>query len=293
MEQSVENLKRIAVIGTGLLGASLGLALRGVGWAGRRVGVGRRAGTLDAAMRIGAFDESTTDIAAGVADADLVVIATPLGAFGHVLGVLADAADADTVITDVGSTKTQVCDVASKVLPTPARFVGGHPMAGSEQQGPEHAKAGLYDGALCILTPEGTDADDDAVQCVSGLWKAVGMTLTRKTPAEHDRLVATISHLPHAVASLLVKLADQQRAISVASTGFRDTTRIASGDPTVWRDIFVTNREALLETLDKFTENVAAFRGMIEAGDSDALTQLLDTQKRNRDKWLSDRGWDQ
>ena len=286
----MQTMRRIAIIGTGLLGASLGLALRRNGFVGVRVGIGRRLSTVEKARQLGAVDEVHTTIATGVEGADLVVLATPIGAFEPVLTQVAAAVSGRTVITDVGSTKQHVCDLACRLLAHPARFVGSHPMAGSEQQGPEHARADLYDAALCVLTPQGTNAAADAVAMVENLWRSVGMKLVHKSPAEHDQLVAAISHLPHVAAALLVQVADAQQAISLASTGFRDTTRVASGDPDLWHDILMTNRPAMLHALDALDGRMAELRQAIAAGDGEAIHRFLAEQKAHRDRWLRGRG---
>ena len=188
-------IDQLTVFGTGLLGTSLGLALKQAGFAGRRVGIGRRQATVEQARQRGAFDAVTTDPGEGVAGADLLVVAVPLGQFEAVLGQVACHASAGLIVTDVGSVKGEVVAAASRQLPRPERFVGAHPMAGSEQAGPEAAEAGLFEGKPCVLTPEaGTEAA--ALETVRRLWQMVGMRLIEMPAEEHDRKVATISHLP-------------------------------------------------------------------------------------------------
>lgn len=278
---------RIAIVGTGLLGASLGLGLRAAGFGGIILGVGRRWSTLDRARAVGSIDEGSTDPADAAARSDLVVLATPLGAFADLLSAVATRDHEGLVLTDVGSTKQRVCADARRLLPDPGRFVGSHPMAGSEQQGPDAARAGLFAGRPCVVTPE-PDTNAESLARVRCLWSLLGMTLIEMTPAEHDRKVAAISHLPHAVAALLVRLADERDALDVASTGFRDTTRVAGGDPPVWRDIFATNRADVVDAIDAFARLLTEFRTLLVDDDQAALLDLLRTIKQRRDAWGRD-----
>jgi prephenate dehydrogenase len=289
--------KQVTIIGTGLLGASLALALKLRGFDGRIVGVGRRESTLAKARGLGCFDGLTTDTGEALADGlalgdglpHMAVLAAPLGHFQEIFVKVASADDAGLIITDVGSTKATVCEMAKGLLPDASRFVGSHPMAGSEQQGPTAADGGLFEGKPCVVTP-GAGANKDAVELVEALWSSVGMKLTRMPPEEHDKSVALVSHLPHAVASLLVLMSmgageADGKVSGVASTGFADTTRIASGDPGLWVDIFRENRGAVIESLDAFGESLKMFRGMIERGDDPGLMGLLEEAKRARDDW--------
>lgn len=284
---------QVTVIGTGLLGASIGLCLRESGYTGRIVGVGRRQETLDIAKQLGAIDQGSLSIHEAESldrkGANLVVLATPLGSFvGHFAELATCKPTGETVITDVGSTKTVVCQHAMQHLHAPQRFVGSHPMAGSEAHGPTHARADLFRGGLCIVTPSGTNSDDAAIAIVVDFWQTLGMRIADKSPEEHDRLVAMISHLPHALASLMVDLADERKALSVAATGFRDTTRVASGDPQVWTDIFTTNREAVLEAIDLLGGKLADLRNVIAEGDVEQVFDWLGRAKDARDRWVTE-----
>jgi prephenate dehydrogenase len=288
LDTGLRGLKRVAIVGTGLLGGSLGLALRQRGFAGHILGVGRRQATLDRARQHGCIDETTTDPGQAARDSDLIVLATPLGSFGRILGEIAPHAAPGLVLTDVGSTKALVCADARRLLP-PAlarRFIGAHPMAGKELHGPEHASPDLFVNAPCVITAE-PDADAQALTLVESLWSAVGMRLIRMSPQMHDQCVARISHLPHALAVLLVELAMSQGGLEVASTGFRDTTRVASGDPEVWSDIFTTNRGACLEVIDAFTARLGQFRQLLDQQDTPALMDLLRRAKTGRDAWIA------
>lgn len=284
-------MKQVTIIGTGLLGASLALALRDRGYTGRIVGVGRREKTLQMARDLGCFDGLTTSTAEALAEGrelpgdegHMAVLAAPLGHFEEIFTKVAAADDPGLIITDVGSTKASVCAMAARHLPDASRFVGSHPMAGSEQQGPTAAEIGLFFGKPCVVTPTG-QTDTYAVRQVDLLWSLIGMRLVKMSPEEHDQSVALISHLPHAVAALLVNLTDSN-ALDVASTGFADTTRIAAGDPTLWFDIFDNNKPAVLESLDKMVGAIQQFRMILESGDEAEMITLLLDAKHTRDRW--------
>ncbi len=292
-------LKQVTIIGTGLLGASLALALRERGFGGRIVGVGRREKTLEEARGLGCFDGLTTSTAEALEEArglpggerHLAVLAAPLGHFKEIFGKVAVCDDPGLIITDVGSTKASVCALADELLPDATRFVGSHPMAGSEQQGPTAADAKLFEGKPCVVTPTGK-TNDQAIQLVEALWEAVGMNVIEMEPNKHDRCVALVSHLPHAVASMLVKVVteDGGDALAVASTGFASTTRIAAGDPALWVDIFQTNKDAVIDSVDKMMDELTRFKKVMARGDSGALKRLLDGAKQERDDWGTRRG---
>jgi len=277
---------QVTLVGTGLLGGSIGLGLRAAGYKGRIVGVGRRAVTVERAAALGCIDEPTTDLAAAMQSraSNLVVLATPLGAFEQLLVGLAELNAPTAVITDVGSTKQEVCAAARRILPSPAMFVGSHPMAGSERHGPEQATAGIFKDKPCVIADE-PGTDPDAMALVESLWRVLGMRLIHMTAAEHDRQAALVSHLPHAVAALLVQLASRSDSLDMASTGFRDTTRIAGGNPNVWLDIFLTNRSALLQAIDALDDDLGRFRQLVENDDRTGLADLLTQSKDQRDRW--------
>lgn len=280
---------RVAIVGVGLLGGSIGLALKAAGFKGRVLGVGRTQETLDKARLRGCIDESTRDVADALGKDTLVVIATPVRTILAVLDRIGASSARGAIITDAGSTKAVICDRAARVLGEPARFIGAHPMAGGEMTGPEHARADLFRARPCILTPA-RDADAGALAVVESFWATMGMQLTRSTAAEHDRMVAGISHLPHAIACALVTMAARGDAMAIASTGFRDTTRLASGDAALWTDIFGTNRRNVCDAIDSLIAELTRFRGLIgdEAGES-ALRDALAQSKRARDQWLNKR----
>ena len=280
-----QTVQQVTIVGTGLLGTSLGLGLRAAGFTGTIIGVGRRNSTVDRAKRLGCFDQGTTDLGPAVAGSQLVVLATPLGTFSQLLERLAPNEHPQMVITDVGSTKQSVCHQAQRILNEPARFVGSHPMAGGERHGPEFARPDLFAGKPCVVTPA-PQTNPDALRLVWNLWDTLGMNLIEMTSAEHDQKAARISHLPHVAAVLLVSLAERSGAMQIASTGFRDTTRIASGEPTVWRDIFSANREDLLEVIDEFAQDLTVFRQRLARHEDVELLKWHQRAKQARDNWL-------
>ncbi|NBC11180.1 MAG: prephenate dehydrogenase/arogenate dehydrogenase family protein [Planctomycetes bacterium] len=280
------DIGRVAIIGTGLLGASVGLALRRLGLAQRVIGVGRTTDTLVEAQALGAIDEGTDDYAAALADTSLCVIAVPLSCFGQVFRAIAPHDHVGLIITDVGSTKASVHAAAAAALPDPSRFVGSHPMAGSEKRGPSAASADLLPGKPCIVTTE-PGTNPDAAALVEGLWAALGMRIIRMSAADHDRQTAAISHLPHAAAVLLVQVAAQLGGWDIASTGFRDTTRLASSNPPMRADILTANRAAMLEAIDAFAGQLDRLRTALDREDHAMLLDLLNDSQQHRDQWLA------
>ena len=281
----VLQIDRLTIVGTGLLGGSVGLGLRAAGLAGRIVGVGRRQVTLDRAIDRGCIDEGVTDLAEGAAGSDLIVLATPIATLRDGLRHLGRLDCGAAVITDVGSTKQSIVNEAAESLPKPERFVGSHPMAGSEEHGPAAARADLFQGRPVVITPtDGTDAD--ALALVEDLWRTLGMRIVRMNATEHDRLAACISHLPHALAVLLVDVAAAQGGLDIAASGFADTTRVASGDPAVWTDIFCDNADHVINAIDQWQEHLTRFRTLLADGDRQRIHDLLTTAKQTRDDWL-------
>ncbi len=273
--------RKVAIVGVGLLGGSLGMALRSRKLARRVVGIGRRQAALDRAIAVGAVDEGTLDIRAGASEAELVVLATPVGSMVELARAAAQAAPQGALMTDVGSTKARVVQGIEEAAGGRVRFVGSHPMAGSERRGVDEASATLFEGALCFVTPT-PRTDPLALAAVRELWQAVGARVRALTPAEHDRLLALASHLPHVVAAALVNVATPE-AIACAGTGFRDTTRVASGDPRLWADVCLHNRERLLEALAGFEQQVRTLRRILSDGSDGELVAWLESAKAMRD----------
>lgn len=265
----------VTVIGVGLLGGSLGLALRERGLAGRIRGVGHRRSSLDAALRRGAIDTAHEDLAEGAADADLIVVCTPAAVALAQLAEIRAHCRADAVVTDVASTKSRICAAGRALWPEPSRFVGGHPMAGSEKHGPEHAVATLYEGSVTFVEPA-AGHDPHAYAEVRGLWEALGSRTVEIAPDDHDAVVARTSHIPHIAAACLALLAaEQPGARAAAGGGFRDTTRVAAGRPEIWRDICLTNAESIGAGLEALSKLIAEAADAIGRGDAAALAAFF------------------
>ncbi len=272
--------ERVAFIGIGLINGSLAKVMRRQGLAGELVACARRQATLDKALELGLVEHATTDPAAAVEGADLVVIGTPPGAAGTVAKAMAPGLSPRAIVTDVGSIKAQLIEDVRPHLPAPERFVPGHPVAGTENSGPEAAFETLFVNRHCILTPL-PDTDPAALARIEALWRAAGSRVETMTPEHHDRVLAITSHLPHLIAYTIVgTVADleqhlQSEVLRYAAGGFTDFTRIAASDPVMWRDVFVHNREAVLEMLGRFTEDLTALQRAIRWGEGDKLEALF------------------
>lgn len=286
MSTSTPAFAQVAILGTGLLGGSLGLAMRSRGLAERIIGYARSESTRAEALRRGCVTETCDEPAAACAEADLIVLAVPVGAAPELLSVISEAACEEALVTDVGSTKTSIVAAATSRLTRPGRFVGAHPMAGGERTGPTHTEVNLFADRPAILTP--TDiTEPDALRRIEQLWRALGSRVHRMAPEVHDRVVARISHLPHLLACALMELAERDNALSVASTGLRDVSRPASGDPAMWTDILRDNAPAMLEMIDELTGQLEQWRRVIADADGnpDRLTERLAGAKHIRDQW--------
>ena len=280
------DLPHITIVGTGLLGASLGLALKARGYTGTVAGVARSVDTLDRARGVGAIDRGETELAKAVGEGPgLVVVAVPLSQFTSVFAELAPLQRPGLVITDVGSTKAGVCETADRLLIQPGAFVPAHPMAGSERSGPDHADADLFVGKPCVLTPT-NHTEPDALKKVDAMWRSLGMNVLRMSPADHDDAVATVSHLPHALAALLMNVVEERGGLDIASTGLRSTSRLASGDPGMRADILTSNRDALISSLDMFQRHLDALRTALRDGRDGVVLDTLTDAKAVRDRWL-------
>jgi len=272
---SVPQFERITVIGLGLLGGSVGLAARARGVAGRVVGSGRSRESLSAALACGAVDEIRV-AADAVRDAELVVLATPVSAMPGVLGAAAAGFKAGALVTDVGSVKGPLADVLPGLLPPGVRFVGAHPMAGSHERGIAHARANLFEGAACVVTPS-QDAEPLAVDRVVSFWRAIGARVVLRSPAEHDAQVAWTSHLPHALAFAFARALEgaPAGACEVSGPGFRDFTRIARSDAELWSEILAANRKAIAGPLHEVARRVSELARGLDASDVDALERFI------------------
>lgn len=270
---------QVTIIGVGLMGGSLGLALRQRDLATAVVGVDRQADTLAEAVAVGAIDRGTTDLADGVKDADCVVMAVPVGIISELMEQIAPFVSPNALVTDLGSVKQRIVAAGTRWFGT--RFVGGHPMAGSEQSGVSAARADLFEGAAWAIvrpTPFAFDSDTKAAQAAA-LARALGAKPVALDAAQHDRLVALVSHLPHALsfsfAQLIGSHPEAEVAQSLAAGSYRDMMRVSRSDPALWRDIFLDNRDALLIAIHSFSSQLDSLQRSIEAGDSEALLALL------------------
>jgi prephenate dehydrogenase len=268
-------VKRMAVIGVGLIGGSLARVLRKRGAVSEVVGIGRGEANLKRGVELGVLDSYSLDPKEGVRGADLVFVATPVCSIPAVVAEIAPFLSPGCIVTDGGSVKEYVVAACEPLMPAGTFFVGGHPIAGTEHSGVEASFATLYQGKRCIVTPT-EKTDPGALEKVVELWEIAGSTVPLMDPAQHDRMVAAISHLPHMVAySLVNAVAGYDRfggeLLSFSAGGFRDFTRIASSDPVMWRDIALTNREAILETMDFFSGYLGKLRALVAAGDESGL----------------------
>ncbi len=284
---SEQEFDSVAIIGVGLLGGSLGLAIKACDCEVRIVGIGHRRASLDEALEIGAIDAASLDAAEGVRGAELVVLCTPVGLFAELLRRIEPSLDEGAIVTDVGSTKATVVRDAERILGKHKNFVGSHPIAGSERRGVGFARADLFAGKTCILTPTARTRGD-VRRRVGKFWQDVGMRTVELSPAAHDRALARVSHLPHAVAALLVNVPTADE-LDLAGSGFIDTTRIAGGDPIMWRDICLDNRARLLEALDAMGAQLDAFRTLLEAADGAGLRRLFARSQKRRAAMLERR----
>ena len=275
---------RLSLVGLGLLGGSVAKAARAASLAQEIVGVGRNPKSLEPALRERAVDRITTDLAEGVRGADMIVLATPVATLERQLPAVWEAASSHALLTDVGSTKAGIVRAAEALgASRPLGFVGSHPMAGSNLSGFSVARADLFCGATVILTP--TDrTPSEPIKRVTEFWEAMGGRVTVMDPATHDRAVAAISHLPHLVVDALVAaVVDMDpRFLDVAARGFKDTTRIAASDPTVWREIFQQNREALAEAIAAFRGALGRLEGILATGDDAAIESALEAIRQTR-----------
>ena len=273
-------LKCLSILGVGLLGGSIGLAVKRTASWGAVVGYGHRQETLDEALKLGAIDRGANSAADAVRGADLVVLCTPVGLFEPLLQEIAPAVSPGTLVTDVGSTKRRVVASAERILPSGVNFVGSHPMAGSEKRGVRYASADLFDDAVCITTPT-PKTDPAALEQIEAFWRQLGMRSARLSPQEHDRRLADISHLPHALAAALVAMQDEA-SLALTGNGFRDMTRIAAGDAGMWRDILVENRDHLRSSVQRLRRHLETLLTHLDAPDADAARAWLDAAAERR-----------
>jgi cyclohexadieny/prephenate dehydrogenase len=268
--------ERVALIGIGLIGSSISHAIRRKGLATEIVGSARSRPTVDTALKLGLIGRGYDNAAEAAAGADLVILSVPVGACGPLTAEIAPHLKPGAILTDVGSVKAQVVRDMAPYVPRRVHFVPGHPIAGTEQSGPEAGFAELFDGRWTILTPE-AHTDAAAVEKLKAFWEALGAKVEIMDPQHHDMVLAITSHLPHLIAFNIVNSAEHlervtdKEVIKFSAGGFRDFTRIAASDPTMWRDIFLGNKDGVLEMLRRFSEDLTELRTAIEAGDGDTL----------------------
>ncbi|MCI5095475.1 MAG: prephenate/arogenate dehydrogenase family protein [Rhodobacteraceae bacterium] len=276
--------QRVALIGLGLIASSMFWAMKRGGLAAEVTGFARSAETRDTARRIGLCDRVCDSAAEAAEGADLVVLCVPVGAMGKVMQEIGPVLKPGATVSDVGSVKRHVIDAVSPHIPEGVHFVPAHPLAGTEHSGPEAGFAELYDNRWCLLVPT-PDADPQAVADLRALWEGMGANVEEMDADHHDLVLAVTSHAPHLIAYTMVGVADDLRrvtdseVIKYSAAGFRDFTRIAASDPTMWRDVFLTNKDATLEILGRFTEELFALQRAIRTGDGD---QLFDYFTRTR-----------
>ena len=286
------HLRKVTLAGVGLLGGSLGLALKRRGLAGQVHGFVRRATSVSECLALGVVDRCSRNLAESVAEADLVVLCSPVGQMPGLFQEMSRHLSPDCLVTDVGSVKSAlVGEIEPLARAAGVRYVGSHPMAGAEKSGPAHARADLFEGAVCVVTPTAA-SDPAAVRALRGVWEAVGARVLQMTPALHDDLVARSSHLPHVVAAGLsnyvLSPVHPKAQSDLCAGGFRDTTRIASGSPDLWRDIALANRRHLSRVLGVFIEDLSEFRHALDSGDASSIEDFFRWAKTRRDQRYPD-----
>ena len=281
--------RKITLVGVGLLGGSLGLTIKKKGLADKVDAYVRRAASVAECSRMGAVDHATRDLAQAVEGADVVILCTPIAQMRALVAQMQSTLKPGAIVTDVGSVKgTVVQELEPLIAQAGGHFVGSHPMAGAEKMGVGAARADLFENTICIVTPT-PRSRSSAVQQVEEFWRNVGCRPIRLTPEVHDELVSRASHLPHVVAAglanyVLSPMHPKEQAL-VCAQGFRDTTRIASGSPEMWRDIALANRQNLARVLGVFIEDLREFQITLEQEDSASITEFLEKAKQRRDQW--------
>lgn len=277
---------RLVIVGIGLIGGSFGLAARRCGLAREIIGVARSQNTLDKAVEFGACDAATSDVAAAAAGADFVLLAPPVGQMERICREIAPLLANGAIVTDAGSTKAGIVETCEPLFET-AHFIGGHPMAGSEQTGVEAARADLFQNARWILTPT-ERTDSAALRNLTAVIESVGAQMITMEAAQHDTVLAVTSHLPHMTAAALMHVfgnLNDENAAKVVAGGWRDSTRIAAGSSELWRDIALSNRSALLESLDDLSAELGAFRAALQSENGEEIENWLATAAKLRRKF--------
>jgi len=285
------HFRKITIVGVGLLGGSVGLAVKRRKLAREVAGFVRRAASLKDCEKAGAVDFATTDLPAAVWNADLVILCTPLSQMRPLVEQMLPALKRGVIVTDVGSAKAGVVrELESLIAGSGGHFIGSHPIAGSEKAGVNAARADLFENAVCVVTPT-KKSNTAAVRKVEQFWKAVGLRVLRLTPELHDALVGRSSHLPHLVAAALaghvLNPAHPKLQALLCASGFRDATRVASGSPEMWRDIVLANRKNLRIALDDFVRELQCLQTILRRRQGRKIREFLETAKRRRDGWCA------
>ena len=283
--------RKITIIGVGLLGGSIGLAVQRRKLARQIAGFVRRRASLKDCERAGAVDFATMDLPAAVWDADLVILCMPLAQMRSRVREMLPALKRGAIVTDVGSVKTSVLrELELLVVRAGAHFIGSHPMAGAEKTGVSSARADLFEKTVCVVTPT-KKTNRAALKKVKQFWSAIGLRVLELKPEIHDALVSRSSHLPHVVAATLashvLNPAHPKSQAALCANGFRDTTRIASGSPEMWRDIALANRKNLTKSLDAFIADLQKFQRLVKKGDAKTMAKFFETAKQRRDNWCA------
>jgi prephenate dehydrogenase len=281
---AVKELGQITVIGMGLLGGSITQGVSRCFAGAKTVGYSHRASTRAKARRLAVASEIADDLKRSVAGADIVILATPICTFEEIFGQIADALSRGCIVSDVGSTKVLPERWAAKRLPKTVRYVGSHPIAGSEQRGVEFARDDLFEGALCVLTTT-KKTNRQAVATLKRFWSKLGCCVKLMSPAEHDKVFASVSHLPHVVAAALIN-ANSIEALKFAGKGFMDTSRIASGPANIWADVLLTNSNNTIRGIDKVRGELGKLKKAIKAGDAKQVERLLRKARSKRSALL-------
>ncbi|MCQ9207697.1 MAG: prephenate dehydrogenase [Omnitrophica bacterium] len=274
--------KKITIIGVGLIGGSIGLAVQKKRLAKEVVGVCRRESSRQKAVECKSVNEATLDLEIGIKDADLIIIAAPVGEIVDIARAVITHAKNGSILIDVGSTKETIVKDIEKIIPSNIKFVGTHPMAGSEKSGVEFANDKLFHNSVCVIT-DTKKTNPEALAVVTKFWNSLGATCEKMPPDKHDHYISFVSHLPH-VAAVALTISANPDSLKYAATGFRDTTRIASANPNLWKDIFESNKQALLESIDEYKKALEGIERSIKNSDSTFLVQLLKKAKEIRDR---------
>jgi len=283
--------RKITIVGVGLLGGSIGLAARKFGIAGEIAGYVRRKETIADCEKAGAMDYATLDLSAAVSNADLVILCTPLAQMRPLAEQLPPALKPGAIVTDVGSVKAGVVrELESLIAQSGAHFVGSHPMAGGEKTGVAASRVELFENAICVVTPT-KKSNANAVRKLERFWKSLGARVVKLPPEQHDLFVSRTSHLPHVVAATLANLVlgptQPKGQAQLCATGFRDTTRIASGSPEMWRDIALANRKHVARSISAFVSELQKFESVLKKSDAKGIEMFFQTAKKQRDQWRS------